>query len=101
MKSGICLAEIDIPVLHPAVVSRQETPEKWLYFFPPTRGLHFVRNTGKEIIDLCDGKHTVQQILEDFAASHNLTVEYVRQPVIQFIENMLERRVLILQKEAK
>lgn len=85
--------------IHPSVVIRQEAEDKWLLFFPPTRGLHFIRPLGKELLDLCDGDRTVGQIAAELATRYELDQEDSAAQVTEFFSQLLSRRLLLVRGE--
>jgi len=100
VSSAQSLQSSDRLVLHPLTVVRQETPDRWLFFFPPSRGLHFVRPLGKEIVDLCDGDRSVDQVAREVISRHGLQPQEALEYVTRFLQDLVNRRVLTVREEA-
>ena len=59
---------------------------------------------GAMVLDLCDGKRNVENIIEKFAADHKLTFRESQLLVMRFLQHLVQRgvaAVLRLQEDAK
>ena len=68
-------------------------PFSWFFPYRSEKGAVLDR-LGEEVWQACDGKHTTEQIVEQFAARHQLRFHEARLSVMQFLR-MLVRRNLV------
>jgi len=65
-------------------------PLTWLVPFSSHRRVRLDR-IGLGVLDLCDGKRTVEDIVEQFAAANKLSYREAQLPVTQFMQMLLQR----------
>ena len=65
-------------------------PISWVIPFSSKRRVE-LDALGVEVFDLCDGKHSVEHIIEIFAANHKLSFREAQLPVTQFLEQLTQR----------
>lgn len=53
---------------------------------------------GTEIWQLCDGQHTVEEIIDDFAQRYALTFHEARTAVTEYIKSLIKRGVLAIRQ---
>lgn len=99
MNANTTLCNNDFLVIHPSTIMRQEDENKWLVFFPPTRGLHFIKNIGKEILDLCNGEQSVSSISEIISNKYNLELAETSNYILNFLNELFIRNVIIKKEE--
>ena len=87
---GTALASI--PLRRPAWLV---PPLSWLIPFSPHRRVE-LDTVGWAVLDLCDGKKTVERIIEDFARKENLTFREAQLPVTQFLQQLSERGMMAI-----
>jgi len=98
MNANATLCNEDHLVIHPSTIMRQENENKWLIFFPPTRGLHFIKNIGKEILDLCNGDHSINSIVKIIATRYDLELSETNNYTLNFLNELFTRSVVIIKK---
>ncbi len=49
---------------------------------------------GASVLRMCDGKRTIEAIVEQFAASHRLSFREAQLPVTQFVRQLMHRGVV-------
>jgi len=65
-------------------------PISWLIPFSSHRRVRLDR-IGLSVLDLCDGRRTVEGIIEQFAARNKLSYREAQLPVTQFLQMLLAR----------
>lgn len=70
-------------------------PLSWVIPFSGYRRIQ-LDELGSEVLELCDGRRTAEQIVEAFAAAHKLTFREGQVPVAQYLGELLKRGVLAL-----
>jgi hypothetical protein len=79
-------------------VQRRWWLQKPLGWFLPLRrekGIELDR-VGSEVWRACDGRRSVEQIVEGFAGRHQLGFHAARLPVVQFLQSLVERNLIAL-----
>ena len=79
-------------------------PKAWWYYLPPLIWIirpPKLRNlildpVGAPIWSLCDGKTTVEEIIQTFAKNHNLTFHEARVSVTSYLRLLIERGALAI-----
>ena len=51
---------------------------------------------GLEVWQACDGQHTTEQIVENFAQRHRLTFHEARLTVLQFLRMLVQRNLVVM-----
>lgn len=75
-------------------------PLSWIVPFSSHRRVQLDR-VGLSVLDLCDGQRTVENIIEQFAASHRLSYREAQLPVTQFMQIMLQRGLVAAVSERR
>lgn len=70
-------------------------PFSWILQYRDERGFA-VDQLGEFVWQACDGKQTVEQIIEGFATLHQLRFHEARLAVTRFLENLVERRLVVV-----
>ena len=73
-------------------------PLSWLLPFKHEKGIA-LDSLGREVLEACDGKSTIERIVEDFANRHQLRFHEARQSVLMFLKMLVERNVVALVAE--
>ncbi len=77
-------------------------PLSWLMPFSSHRRIE-LDTVGSAVLDLCDGRRTVERIIEDFARKEKLSFREAQLPVTQFLGQLAERGMMAIvgfQKDA-
>jgi hypothetical protein len=51
---------------------------------------------GREVWQACDGQRTVEEIVEEFAARHRLSFHAARLSVLQFLQQLTRRGIVVM-----
>jgi hypothetical protein len=84
------------------IVVKQERPAymkpplTWIVPHRPERKAE-LDALGSEVWHLCDGRRTVEEIVDRFAASHGLTFHESRVAVTEYISSLIKRGVLAIE----
>ena len=96
MRDGEALAEI--PLNRPRWLV---PPISWILPFSSRRRVR-LDSVGAGVLNRCDGKNTIEKIIEDFAAENKLSFREAQLPVTQFLQQMTQRGMVVLvSSEAK
>ena len=87
---GGALASIPIPRPRYLV-----PPLSWILPFSPQRRVE-LEPVGAGVLKMCDGKRSVEAIIEQFAAAHRLTFREAQIPVTQFLRQLMERGLVVI-----
>jgi len=87
---GSALASIPIP--RPKYLV---PPLSWILPFSPHRRVELER-VGAGVLRMCDGKRTIEAIVEQFAASHKLSFREAQLPVTQFLRQLMQRGLVVI-----
>ena len=68
-------------------------PISWLLPYSSHRRVELDK-PGTQVLEMCDGKRTVEKIIEEFAAIHRLTFRESQLAVTQFLRMLTERGVI-------
>lgn len=68
-------------------------PLSWLLPYRRERGIA-LDGLGRQVLEACDGKSSVERIVERFADAHRLRFHEARQSVLVFLKMLLERKVI-------
>jgi len=68
-------------------------PLSWFLPYSTHRRVQLDR-PGTEVLDLCDGRRTVEQIVEKFAADHKLTFREAQLAIGQFLQSLTQRGLI-------
>lgn len=81
------------PRMAPGCRWTQSSGEFGMVLFP--EGALRVRDTGREILERCDGVRTVAQIVEELQARYNATEpSRIKEEVIAFLDQLRQKRIL-------
>jgi len=72
-------------------------PVSWILHPRATRAVR-LDHFGVELWELCDGMHTVEEIIEEFAAAYDLTFHEARVSVTGHLKIMIQRGVLAIEQ---
>jgi hypothetical protein len=70
-------------------------PVSWLVPFSSHRRVE-LDTVGTTVLDMCDGKRTVERIIEDFARQEKLSFREAQLPVTQFLQQLSERGMMAI-----
>ena len=83
---------VSVPVRRPGWLV---PPISWVLPWSPFRRIA-LDEPGSEVLNLCDGKRTVEEVVERFAQSHKLSFRESQIAVTQFLRELLRRGVVAL-----
>lgn len=89
MREGLL---VSIPVRRPGWLV---PPISWIMPFSNHRRVQ-LDGAGTAVVELCDGKRTVEQIVETFAQEHKLSFREAQLAVTQFLRELIGRGVVAL-----
>lgn len=84
------------------LVSVPIPPPRWLVpplswiIRPSTHRRVQLDQAGSEVLDLCDGRRNVEEMIEKFAAAHKLTFREGQFAVSQFLRELLSRGIIVI-----
>jgi hypothetical protein len=87
---GGCVATV--PVRRPRWLV---PPVSWLLPFSSVRRVE-LDSVGAEVLDLCDGKRSIESIIENFAANHKLSFREAQLPISSFMQQLVERGLVAI-----
>ena len=90
MAAGGLLVEVPIPRPRYLV-----PPISWILPFSGQRRIELDK-LGRAVLELCDGRRSVERIMETFAADHALTFREAQLSVTQFLRMLTERGVIAI-----
>lgn len=70
-------------------------PISWVLPFSPVRKVELDR-LGASVLEMCDGRRTVEKIVENFAAGHKLTFREAQLSVTQFLRQLTHRGLVVI-----
>ena len=70
-------------------------PISWVLPFSPVRRVELDR-LGASVLAMCDGRRTVEKIIEKFAAGHKLTFREAQLSVTQFLRQLTQRGLVVI-----
>ena len=68
-------------------------PLSWVMPFRKERGFSLDR-LGSEVWEACDGHHTVENVVEQFAEKHRISFHEARLAVMQFVRELVRRKLV-------
>ncbi len=68
-------------------------PLSWVLPYRNERGIA-LDGLGRQVLEACDGKSSIERIVERFAEAHRLRFHEARQSVLVFLKMLLERKVI-------
>jgi len=85
-------AMVSVPVRRPGWLI---PPISWLLPWSDCRRVQLDR-PGTEVLDLCDGRRTVEEVVERFSRTHKLSFREGQVAVTQFLSDLLRRGIVAL-----
>ena len=73
-------------------------PLRWMVPFRPERTIH-LDTLGTRVWELCDGKRTVEEVVDMFAKRHALTFHEARVSVASYMKELISRGALVVVME--
>ena len=70
-------------------------PLSWIIPFSDKRRVQ-LDALGSEVVELCDGKRTVEEVIETFSGRHRLSFREAQVAVTEFLRMLLQRGVVAL-----
>ena len=70
-------------------------PISWVLPFSPVRKVELDR-LGASVLEMCDGRRTIEKIVEEFAAGHKLTFREAQLSVTQFLRQLTQRGLVVI-----
>ena len=70
-------------------------PLSWIIRLSPWRRVQ-LDAPGTEVLDLCDGRRTVEQVIEMFASAHKLSFREGQVAVSAFLGELLRRGIIVI-----
>ena len=86
------------PVLHPQVISRTVEGEA-VIVLPESGQVGVLNEVGTRVWELADGRHSLEEIVAVIAEEFEVTSEQARQDVDAFVQELVEKEMLILSAE--
>jgi hypothetical protein len=88
---------IRIPIRRPSYLV---PPLSWVLPFSSERRVR-LDSVGSAVLALCDGRRTIEGVVESLAAEHGLTFHEAQVPVMQFLRPLTERGVIAIAGKAR
>lgn len=88
---------VSVPIPRPKYLV---PPLSWLLPFSPTRRVE-MEPVGAGVLGLCDGRRTVEAIIEAFAAGHQLSFREAQLAVTQFLRQLAQRGLVAIVGDQK
>lgn len=83
-------AQATVPMRRPKFLV---PPLSWILPYSSHRRVE-LDAAGTAVLQKCDGEHTVEAIIEEFAAEHKLSFREAQLPVIQFLQQLTQRGLI-------
>jgi hypothetical protein len=83
-------ALVSIPIPRPKFLV---PPLSWILPFSPHRRVE-LEPVGAGVLRMCDGRRTVEAIIEEFAADHKLSFREAQLSVAQFLRQLTQRGLI-------
>ncbi len=88
---------VSIPIPRPKFLV---PPLSWILPFSPYRRVE-LEPVGSGVLGMCDGRRTVEAIIEKFAADHKLSFRESQLAVTQFLRQLMQRGLVVIVGEGK
>lgn len=85
-------AVVSIPLRRPGWLV---PPLSWLLPYSSHRRVQ-LDDLGMEVLDLCDGRRSIEKIIESFAASHKLSFREAQLAVTTFLRQLTQRGLIAI-----
>ncbi|MFW6133137.1 MAG: PqqD family protein [Planctomycetota bacterium] len=95
LRGGGC--RVEVPLNRPRWLI---PPLSWVLPFSSRRRVE-LDVPGREVMGLCDGRRTVEEIIEKFASNHKLTFREAQLSVTTFIKQLTQRGLVVIVGEQK
>jgi hypothetical protein len=85
------------PVKAPGIIWRPEAEKTFIVYNQATDWLHRTHEIGIEVLKLCDGNHTVSEIVNAITEKHTSseTPDEIESSVISYLNQLNERKIII------
>lgn len=83
---------VSIPIPRPKFLV---PPLSWILPFSPYRRVE-LEPVGSGVLGMCDGRRTVEAIIEEFAADHKLSFREGQLAVTQFLRQLMQRGLVVI-----
>ena len=90
LRSGRC--RVAVPLKRPRWLV---PPLTWILPFSSHRRVE-LDELGSEVLRLCDGRRSVEEIIEKFASSHKLTFREAQVSVTTFLKQLTQRGIIVI-----
>lgn len=97
MVKEICFTLDSRPYAPPEVFSKELEPGVWLLLDPEMPNWVVVDLLGKEIVELCDGKRDLKEIIEILCKKYNGNFDASKNNIIEFVNKLAEKNFLSAQ----
>lgn len=88
---------VSIPIPRPKFLV---PPLNWILPFSPYRRVE-LEPVGSGVLGMCDGRRTVEAIIEEFAIDHKLSFRESQLAVTQFLRQLMRRGLVVIVGEGK
>jgi hypothetical protein len=88
-------ALVSVPIPRPKFLV---PPLSWILPFSPYRRVE-LEPVGSGVLRMCDGRRTVEAIVEEFAAGHKLSFREAQLAVTQFLRQLMQRGLVVIVSE--
>lgn len=78
------------------LIWRQEAEDQYLVYDPATDRIYMFTSFGQRLLTLCDGDHTVKQIIEFVSSELGLPFDTVKERVLKFISELEYKGIIKL-----
>lgn len=85
-------AQVSVPMRRPRWLA---PPISWIVPFSSHRRVELDR-LGMEVLNACDGRRSIEEIIETFASGHKLTFREAQLSVMQFLRQLTERGLVVI-----
>ena len=83
---------VSVPLRRPAWLV---PPISWVLPFSGKRRVQ-LDATGTAVLELCDGRRTVEEVVESLAEKHKLSFRESQLAVTQFLKDLLQRGIIVI-----
>jgi hypothetical protein len=83
---------VSIPMSRPKYLV---PPLSWILPFSPYRRVD-LEPVGSGVLRMCDGRRTVEAIIEEFAVGHKLSFREAQLAVTQFLRQLMQRGLVVI-----
>lgn len=85
-----------IPIREKNVLCRKESESEWILFNISTNTVHSLKTIGFGIWDLCDGNHSIKDIIKHLKEKYvfDMEDERLEKGVIEFLQSLQQRNLV-------